>query len=75
VLASGGADSTLRLWDVNALEVTERQRGSAAAAAAADKRTSPRFGSCLKSLGTKSTPVVHVKFTHRNLLLGVGAKQ
>jgi hypothetical protein len=64
----------LRLWDVNALEVTERQRGSAAAAAA-DKGTGPRFGSCLKSLGTKSTPVVHVKFTHRNLLLGAGAKQ
>ena len=57
LLASGSDDCSLRLWDAKA-----------AAPTAAGGTQKP-----LKTLYTKSTPIMHVRFTNRNLLLAAGA--
>ena len=62
VIATGGADATVRLWEV---------------ARAFDVATSRADDACNLSpshtFHTKSTPVVRVKWTRRNLLLAAGA--
>jgi transcription initiation factor TFIID subunit 5 len=62
VLATGGADATVRLWEV---------------AQAFDAATSRADDACTmepsRTFHTKSTPVVRVKWTRRNLLLAAGA--
>ena len=61
VLASGGSDCTMRLWDAAA----------AGAAAGGEKAGAPALAS-LATWHTKATPVVAAAFSSRNLLLGAG---
>jgi len=58
VLASAGADNTVRLWDAHA--ATQQKTSQDAATP------------LLKTLPTKNTPVQCVKFTRSNLLLAAG---
>ncbi|KAK9828987.1 hypothetical protein WJX72_003246 [[Myrmecia] bisecta] len=67
ILASGGADETVRLWSTSAVAPPTAATAGAAAKPPADTYTS------LKTFRTKATPVFAVKFTNRNLLLGSGA--
>ena len=62
VIASGGADATVRIWDV---------------AGSFDASTSTAGDHCsmraTQTFRTKNTPVAHVRWTRRNLLLAGGA--
>jgi transcription initiation factor TFIID subunit 5 len=60
LLASGGADCSVRLWDPAAARA-----GAGAGADAAPRAPAAAWA-------TKSTPVVALRFTTRNLLLGAG---
>ncbi|EIE22407.1 putative TAF5 [Coccomyxa subellipsoidea C-169] len=62
LLASGGADNTLRLWSVSGSPAGQDGQPSSASGLKQ-----------LQSYPTKATPVFAVKFTRRNLLLGSGA--
>jgi transcription initiation factor TFIID subunit 5 len=64
VLASGGADETVRLWDAS-------ERGGGATERAGGPVAGREIGETLR---TKSTPVVNVQFTARNLLMAMGAR-
>jgi transcription initiation factor TFIID subunit 5 len=64
VLASGGADETVRLWDAS-------ERGGGATERAGGAVAGREIGETLR---TKSTPVVNVQFTARNLLMAMGAR-
>lgn len=69
VLASGGADGTLRLW--NLADSQSQPRPSAGA----PLRSLP-MGGCmglLQKYRTKATPILRLHWSHRNLLLGTGA--
>ena len=70
VLASGGADETVRLWDVSGRGGVAgvSEAGGLAGAGANNK------GGAMRTLRTKSTPVCAVQFTRRNLLLAMGAR-
>lgn len=59
ILVSGSADSSVRLWDV-------------AASRAQSDPTSAYTYEALRTYYTKSTPVYDIKFSSRNLILGVG---
>eukprot|EP00976_Prorocentrum_cordatum_P091941 1188718-Prorocentrum_minimum.AAC.8 len=76
MLASGAADSSVRLWNVNQLDAADKtapaQAGSETRKGGEGGAPNPPFGSCLKTLHTKNTQVFAVKFTHRNLLLSAG---
>ncbi|XP_070570065.1 transcription initiation factor TFIID subunit 5-like [Ptychodera flava] len=70
VLASGGIDNTVKLWDVNKAfgevdtdEITNSTHIT----------LSENTNYLLDSYPTKSTPVLHVHFTRKNLLLAAGA--
>jgi len=63
VLASCGADSTVRTWDLAGAFAVATSRGEDHCAAMAPN----------SSFHTKSTPVVNVRWTMKNLLLAVGA--
>ena len=62
ILATGGEDGTVRIWDLaGAFEV-------ATARSEEECRVAP-----LETFHTKSTPVVHVRWTRQNLLIAGGA--
>ncbi|XP_075468634.1 transcription initiation factor TFIID subunit 5 isoform X2 [Ascaphus truei] len=72
VLASGSMDDTVRLWDsVKAFEDLETDDFTAATGHVNLPETSPEL--ILGTYMTKSTPVIHLHFTRRNLLLAAGA--
>lgn len=77
LLASGGEDETVRLWDVaGASAGTGLGLGPAGAkgVAGASGGDASRRLEALRTLRTKSTPVFDVSFTARNLLLAMGAR-
>lgn len=77
VLASGGADETVRLWDVSSGGRGDGVSGTAVSGSAgAAAATAAAFGrkGAMRTLRTKSTPVCNVQFTRRNLLLAMGAR-
>eukprot|EP00958_Prasinococcus_capsulatus_P017190 scaffold1931_cov390-Prasinococcus_capsulatus_cf.AAC.4 len=63
VLASGGGDNSLRLWRPQLASSTTDGVGVA---------QPPPQPAMLKTLYTKNTPVYHVEFSRRNLLLASG---
>ncbi|KAK2193410.1 hypothetical protein NP493_13g06024 [Ridgeia piscesae] len=65
-LASGACDNTVKLWDVNKL--LDDQDGEGITTANLVNSTSYEIG----SYPTKSTPVLSLHFTRRNLLLAAG---
>jgi transcription initiation factor TFIID subunit 5 len=74
LLASGGADETVRLWDVaigsgDATAKKPPKKG----ATLGEYTEAPRRGPT-RTLRTKSTPVCAVSFTGRNLLMAMGAR-
>jgi transcription initiation factor TFIID subunit 5 len=84
MLASGGADETVRLWDVSSGgrlgdggsgDTAAGVSGASAGAGGArgGRRAGGREGP-VRTLRTKSTPVFKVQFTRRNLLLAMGAR-
>lgn len=83
ILASGGADCTVRLWDAKAAEAAagsgggpgqqQQQRGGAAAAAQGGGGKGGSGPLLLETFRTKATPVFGLRFSTRNLLLCGGA--
>ncbi|KAL7750605.1 Transcription initiation factor TFIID subunit 5 [Sorochytrium milnesiophthora] len=85
LLASGGADNSVRIWDV--LKSGDEDGGVAGAGggsamapngladggAGKKRKKRAQIIDAIETFYTKKTPVVHVQFTRRNLLLGVGA--
>lgn len=69
VLASAGLDCTLKLWDFARL-VDETNNEDVNVSHNPEVRTGD--GYLLRSFATKSTPVLHLHFTRRNLLMAVG---
>jgi len=70
MLASGGTDDCIVLWDVlSLLEEIEAEDVSANQSPAV-KNNSEQF--LLGSYRTKSTYILSTHFTRRNLLLGIG---
>lgn len=63
---AGGADNTLKLWDLHGTPQTAEDVQPAAS-------TSLSSLKLLQSYPTKATPVFTVKFSQRNLLMGSGA--
>jgi transcription initiation factor TFIID subunit 5 len=74
VLASGGADETVKLWDVSQSALNEANGGEAGAVKAENKASAAARKPPMTSLRTKSTPVFNVQFTGRNLLMAMGAR-
>ena len=77
VLASGGDDCSIGLWDVEG-GVPDDAQGTghgAGGASGAGAESKPWRGDArlITMLRTKQTPVMAVRFTRRNLLLGAGA--
>lgn len=64
VLASGGADNSVRIWDL----ALSSPLGSAVERAESNVSVAP-----MRTFATKSTPVCHVRWTRRNLLLAGGS--
>lgn len=60
MLASGGADASVRLWDLKA--ASERMAGNEGAP-----------DPLVTAWVTRATPVLKLRWTHRNLLMGSGA--
>ena len=73
MLASGGADETVKLWDVSQSALNEAN-GGAGAVKAENKASAAARKPPMTSLRTKSTPVFNVQFTGRNLLMAMGAR-
>ncbi|MGH0132942.1 UNVERIFIED_CONTAM: hypothetical protein FKN15_051160 [Acipenser sinensis] len=72
ILASGSMDNTVRLWDaIKAFDDIETDDFTAATGHITLPENSQEL--LLGSYMTKSTPVIHLHFTRRNLLLGAGA--
>lgn len=72
ILASGSMDNTVRLWDaVKAFEDLETDDFTTATGHINLPENSQDL--LLGTYMTKSTPVVHLHFTRRNLLLAAGA--
>ncbi|CAI9292148.1 unnamed protein product [Lactuca saligna] len=65
LLASGSADSTVKLWDVNTSAKTPKNEDN--------KSGNTNRLRSLKTLPTKSTPVYALRFSRRNLLFAAGA--
>jgi transcription initiation factor TFIID subunit 5 len=76
VLASGGEDETVRLWDASAAPAGP----SGGVSSPSVKKTvgssggGETRGGALETFRTKNTPVCCVEFTGRNLLLAAGAR-
>ena len=70
LLASGGADETVRLW-ANAEACAAALTGPEAEAAATAATATPYRA--LETYRTKASPAISVYFTARNLLLAAGA--
>mgnify|MGYP006415910567 FL=1 len=75
LLASGGADETVRLWDVaiGSGELSTAKKPPKKGATLGEYTEAPRRGPT-RTLRTKSTPVCAVSFTGRNLLMAMGAR-
>eukprot|EP00197_Chlamydomonas_leiostraca_P005250 CAMPEP_0202881366 /NCGR_PEP_ID=MMETSP1391-20130828/36419_1 /ASSEMBLY_ACC=CAM_ASM_000867 /TAXON_ID=1034604 /ORGANISM="Chlamydomonas leiostraca, Strain SAG 11-49" /LENGTH=424 /DNA_ID=CAMNT_0049564039 /DNA_START=6 /DNA_END=1280 /DNA_ORIENTATION=- len=73
-LASGGADETVRLWSLEQIAASQKAAGAAAGGGGDDgaKPAKPLSLQPMSVYRTKSTPVSHVQFSFRNLLLGAG---
>lgn len=72
ILASGSMDNTVRLWDaVKAFEDLETDDFTTATGHINLPENSQEL--LLGTYMTKSTPVVHLHFTRRNLVLAAGA--
>lgn len=63
ILASGGLDNTVRIWDLN--RIFEEQDSG-------EPITTTATGCQLKCYRTKNTPVLNIHFTRKNLLLATG---
>ena len=75
LLASGGADETVRLWDTAVAsdpDAAKKRPPKKGASRALDG--APRARGPTRTLRTKSTPVCAVSFTGRNLLMAMGAR-
>ena len=72
LLASGGEDETVRLWDVAGRVPRSDPRGEGRRGGGGGDAS--RRLEALRTLRTKSTPVFDVSFTARNLLLASGAR-
>ena len=70
----GGADETVKVWDVSQSASAEVNGGEAGAAAGESKAATAARKPPMTSLRTKSTPVFNVQFTGRNLLMAMGAR-
>ncbi|OMO61582.1 hypothetical protein CCACVL1_23405 [Corchorus capsularis] len=64
LLASGSADCTVKLWDVTTSTKAPRNE---------EKSGNANRLRSLKTLPTKSTPVLNLRFSRRNLLFAAGA--
>jgi len=89
VIASGSADSTVRIWDASKLantSTTTKSETSGNDSYGGEKNSSKKFffnltsffvfrkeNDLLGTFRTKNTPVQLVRFTHRNILLVAGA--
>lgn len=73
LLASGGADNTVRFWNLQEAVAAGGDAAGKAAAPAAEARPPAGVPGLLKTFQTKATPVFALHFTQRNLLLGTGA--
>ncbi|XP_031806901.1 transcription initiation factor TFIID subunit 5-like [Sarcophilus harrisii] len=72
ILASGSMDNTVRLWDaIKAFEYLETDDFTTATGHINLPENSQDL--LLGSYMTKSTPIIHLHFTRRNLLLAAGA--
>lgn len=69
ILASAALDCTLKLWDFNKL-VEETNNEDVNVSHNPDVRTGD--GYLLRSFATKSSPILNLHFTRRNLLMAVG---
>ncbi|XP_047138087.1 transcription initiation factor TFIID subunit 5 isoform X1 [Hydra vulgaris] len=66
MLASAGMDNCVKLWDVKGVYPAEEDDH-------AESNLSKNFNNCeLASFVTKSSPIHHLHFTRKNLLLGCG---
>ena len=65
---AGGADNSLKLWDLQ----NSSQKGDEVQAAASPSSSLSSLNP-LQTYPTKATPVFAVRFSHRNLLMGSGA--
>ena len=75
MLASGGGDETVRLWDTAVAsdpDAAKKRPPKKGASRALDG--APRARGPTRTLRTKSTPVCAVSFTGRNLLMAMGAR-
>ncbi|KAJ4460359.1 putative Transcription initiation factor TFIID subunit 5 [Paratrimastix pyriformis] len=70
LLASGGADNTVRLWDMS--KVIPGEEDPAPASMLPSASTKAAASALVKTLNTKWTPVLSVRFTRRNVLLAGG---
>lgn len=66
MLASGGSDHTIQLWNVKS--ATSEQAVEKSRSRISDEDSQH----LIKTLRTKVTPVTFVKFSSRNLLYGAG---
>lgn len=72
ILASGSMDNTVRLWDaMKAFDDLETDDFTAATGHVHIPENSQEL--LLGTYPTKSSPVIHLHFTRRNLLLAAGA--
>ena len=78
LLASGGADETVRLWDtavgVDLADAAKKGQNESKGASGVIAPVAPKARGPTKTLRTKSTPVCAVSFTGRNLLMAMGAR-
>ena len=78
LLASGGADETVRLWDtavgVDLADAAKKGQNARKGASGGIAPVAPKARGPTKTLRTKSTPVCAVSFTGRNLLMAMGAR-
>ncbi|KXS14902.1 WD40 repeat-like protein [Gonapodya prolifera JEL478] len=68
LLASGSADNTVRIWDTKG--ASEKEVGAAQGQGGAGGTRAQ--GSLLATYPTRRTPIYHVQYTRRNLLLALG---
>jgi transcription initiation factor TFIID subunit 5 len=78
LLASGGADETVRLWDtavgVDLADAAKKGQNARKGASGGTAPLAPKARGPTKTTRTKSTPVCAVSFTGRNLLMAMGAR-
>ena len=74
LLASGGADETVRLWDTAVASDPDAAKKGPPKKGADAADGGPKARGPTRTLRTKSTPVCAVSFTGRNLLMAMGAR-